>query len=149
MAFRVSAALRFLAPAGLVLFSASAAHAQRIPEVVVWSAGAGLFAPFVAVPVKLGVLRLRDLEASARLWSTSALEWLLWFPLGFALLRFGRSPPLGVVVLLALAVWLNKARTPGASWLSALFLSMPTPVLALLLPFLAFAATVLVESLAV
>jgi hypothetical protein len=63
MEIRAPKWVRFLAPLGLLLFSASEAHAQRIPEVVLWSAGASLFAPFVAVPIKRGILRFLVLEA--------------------------------------------------------------------------------------
>ena len=149
MTFRVPKAVRFLVALVHVLFFAGAAQAQRIPEGVIWFAGAGLFAPFAAVPVKAGLLRLRSLEAEASLlWTLSAIEWVLWFPVGFLSLRFGRSPPLIVLVLLISAVWLHRTRVANASWSSALALSLPTPFLALVLPVLALAAAALVESVA-
>ena len=143
---------RFLVPLALTLLTAGEAHAQRIPEVVVWSAGASLLAPFIAVPVKIGILRLLGLEAgTSRLWSISAIEWVLWFPGAFLLLRSGSSysVPLIVLVLFALAAWLHKARVANAAWRSALFLTFPTPILALVLPFLALCAAAFLESLLV
>jgi hypothetical protein len=150
MAFRSPKWAQFVVSFVLVLLSASAAHAQRIPDVVIWSAGASVFAPFVAVPVKLGILGLLNLEApSSRLWSISAIEWLLWFPVCFISLRYGRSSsvPLIVLALFAAAIWIHRARLANTSWKSALFLSIPTPVLALALPFLALSAIAFVESI--
>ncbi len=149
MELRAPRWVRFLVPLALVLLSANAAHAQRIPEMVLWSAGAGLFAPFVAVPVKLGILRLLALEVrGSRLWSISAMEWVLWLPLAVILLRSSRSSsvPLIVLALFASAVWLHRVRLANAPWRSALFLSLPTPVLALVLPFLAFGSAAFLES---
>jgi hypothetical protein len=143
--------VRFLVPLALVLLSATEAHAQRVPEEVLWSASAALFAPFVAVPVKLGMLRLLSLEAGAgRLWSLSAIEWLLWFPLAFLLLRSGGwySVPLVPVGLLIAAVWIHSARVAHTTWKSALLLALATPVLALALPFLALVSVAYLESLA-
>lgn len=142
---------RFHIALALVLIPASAAHAQRVPDVVVWSAGASLFAPFVAVPIKLGILRLMALKAGAsRLWQISAIEWLLWFPAAFMLLRSasGSSAPVTLLALFGLVVWLHKVRVPDARWRSALLLSLPTPLLALALPFLALASVAFLESLA-
>ena len=150
MNLRAPIGARFLAPLALVLFSASAAHAQRVPEEFIWFVGASLFAPFVAIPIKIGILRLLNLEAGrSRLWSISAIEWLLWFPLGFFVLRSGRSSsaPLIVLALFTSVVWVHRARLPNASWRSAVFLSLPTPVLAPLLAFLAFGFTVSLNSL--
>ena len=143
--------VQFPVALALVLLSASVAHAQRVPELVVWSAGASLLAPFVAVPVKLGILRLLALEAGAsRLWSISAIEWVLWFPVAVILLRSVRSSsvPLIVLALFASVVWLHRARVNNARWSSAVFLSLPTPVLAIALPFLAFGFAVFLRSLA-
>jgi hypothetical protein len=133
----------------LLLLSASPAHAQRVPEVVLWSAGASLLAPFVAVPIKLGILRLLALEPGrSRFWSVAAIEWGLWFPVAFFLLRSVRSSsvPLVVLGLFASIVWLHRERLTQESWRSALWLSLPTPVLALSLPFLALAAAAFLES---
>jgi len=141
---------RFLAPFALVLFSTSAAHAQRVPDEFIWFAGASLFAPFVAIPIKLGIFRLLNLEVGySRLWSISAIEWLLWFPLCFVVLRFDRfsSAPLVALAIFASAGWVHRARLVNASWRSAIFLSLLTPVLALLLPFLAFGFAVFLNSL--
>lgn len=133
----------------LALLLPSVAHAQRVPEVVLWSAGASVFAPFVAVPVKLGILRLMALTAgTSRLWQISAIEWLLWFPAAFILFRSGRSSsaPLTVLTLFGLVVWLHRVRVPTTRWSAALLLSLPTPILALALPFLALAFAVYLES---
>ena len=127
------------------------AHAQRIPTEFIWLAGAGLFAPFVAIPVKLGILRLLNLRPRcSRLWSISAIEWALWFPAAFLLFRAGRqsSFPLIVLFLFGAAAWLHKVRVANTSWKSAVFLALPTPILALLLPFLAFASVAFLDSLA-
>ena len=143
--------VRCLVPLVLVLFPATAAHAQRVPEVFLWFAGASLFAPFVAVPVKVGILRLLGVQAArSRLWSVGALEWVLWFPVVAILLRFGRSSviPLNLLLVLAAAAWTQKTRLANVSWKSALLLSLPTPLLALALPFLAFGVAAFVESLA-
>jgi len=133
----------------VVLLLPSVAHAQRVPEVVLWSAGASLFAPFVAVPVKLGLLRLMDMRTGvSRLWQISAVEWLLCFPVAVILLRTGRSSsaPLTVLALFGLIVWLHGVRLPDSRWRSALLLSLPTPILALVLPLLALIAAGYLES---
>lgn len=140
---------RFVLPLVLMLVWASTAHAQKVPEFVVWSAGAALFAPFVAVPIKVGLLRLLGLNVdTSRLWAIAAIEWLLWFPLAFLVLRPGRSSglPLTLPALLFAAVWLQRVRVPTERWASALYLALPTPVLALALPFAAIAAGMLTES---
>ena len=111
--------VRFLVPLALVLLSPSAAYAQRIPEEFVWFAGASLLAPFVAVPIKFGILRLLALEATgSRLWLMSAIEWVLWFPVAFVVLRYERSSsvPLIVLVLFISAAWLQRARLADAPW---------------------------------
>jgi hypothetical protein len=130
----------FVVLLALALLPASTAHAQRIPDAAVWWVGSSLLAPFLAVPVKLVILRLLALEvAGSRLWMISAIEWLLWFPLGFAVLRYARSsPPVVVLLVFGSVVWLHRIRVAGAPWSSALYLSLPTPVLAIALPFLAF-----------
>ena len=140
MRVRVPRWPRFVVPLALVLLPASIAHAQRIPDVAVIWVGSSLLAPFIAVPVKLGILHLLALEvAGRRLWMISAIEWVLWFPLGFVLLRYGRSsPPVVVLLLFASVVWLHRIRVADAAWTCALYLSLPTPVLAIALPFLAF-----------
>jgi hypothetical protein len=143
--------VQFLVPLALVLFSAGEAHAQRVPESVMWSAGASLFAPFVAVPVKAGLLRLVSLEATfARLWFISAIEWVVWFPVGFILLRSGRlsSAPIVLLALFATVVWVHSARVANARLGSALLLSLVTPIFALVLPLLAIATVAQLETLA-
>jgi hypothetical protein len=55
MELRAPRWVRFLVPVALVLLPASAAQAQRIPDVAIWFAGTSLLAPFIAVPVKLGI----------------------------------------------------------------------------------------------
>jgi hypothetical protein len=115
-----------------------------------WWVGASLLAPFLAVPVKLGILRLLALEvAGSRLWMISGLEWVLWFPVGFLVLRYGgSSPPAVVLLLFASVVWLHRVRVPNTPWSSALYLSLPTPVLAIALPFLAFVSHSFLDRLA-
>ena len=143
--------LRIVVTFALVLFWASAAHAQRIPDEFIWFAGASLFAPVVAVPIKLGILRLLHLEAGwSRLWAISAIEWLLWFPAAFILLRSGRSSsaPLTVLTLFGLVVWLHRVRVANTSWSSALYMALPTPILAIALPFLAFVLHAFLDRLA-
>ena len=142
--------VRFIVPLVWVLFSADAAHAQRIPDVYIWFAGASLLAPFVAVPIKMVILRLLALEVpSSRLWSLSAMEWVLWFPIAFLLLRTQGlySLPIAVALLFGASTWLHQARVANTTWKSALLLSLSTPILALALPILAFSATAFVESL--
>jgi hypothetical protein len=133
--------LPFLFVPVLLVVPVSDAYAQRIPTIYLWFAGAGLFAPFVAVPVKLGMLRLMHLEVgTSRMWILGAIEWVLWFPLVFIMLRYG-SPvgvPLVLPVVLALVVWVHKQGVVNISLRSALLLSLPTPILAMALPFLAF-----------
>jgi hypothetical protein len=127
------------------------AHAQRIPTEFIWFAGAGLLAPFVAIPAKLGILRLLDLRCGcSRLWSISAIEWAIWFPLAFLLFRSGRQStfPLIALFLFGAAAWLHKLLVANTSWRSAVLLTFPTPILALLLPFLAFASAAFLDSLA-
>ena len=140
---------RFVVLLVLVLFPASAAHAQKIPDAAVWWVGTSLLAPVLAVPVKLGILRLLALEASgSRLWMISAIEWVLWFPLGLVALRYsGSSPPVVVLSLFASVVWLHRIRVADAPWSSARSLSLPTPVLAIALPFLAFVLHQFLEQL--
>ena len=150
LVLRAPIGVRFFVLLALVLFSASEAHAQRIPQEFLWFAGASLFAPFVAIPVKLGILRLLNIETvCSRLWSISAIEWLLWFPLAFVMLRSGRSSlvPLIVLGLFASVVWVHRVRLINASWRSAFFLALFTPVLVLLLPILVFGIAVFLESL--
>jgi hypothetical protein len=139
--------VRFVVPLALVFLPASAAHAQRIPDEAIWWAGASLLAPLFAFPVKLGIVRLLALEvAGPRLWMISAIEWVLWFPVAYILLRYVRSsPPLVVLLLFASVVWLHRERVANTSWSSALYLSLPTPILAIALPFLAFVLHAFVE----
>jgi hypothetical protein len=140
----------FVVSLALVFLPASAAQAQKIPDAAIWWVGASLLAPFLAVPVKLGILRLLALEvAGSRLWMISAIEWVLWFPVGFVALRYAHSsPPLVVLLLFASVVGLHRIRIPDAPWSRALYLSLPTPVLAIALPFLAFVAYAFLERLA-
>ena len=132
---------RALLTMALFLVSTNDAYAQRIPLIYLWFAGASLFAPFVAVPIKLGIVRLMHLKVGiSRMWFLSAVEWVLWFPLAFIMLRFG-SPvgvPLVLPVVLALVVWVHKESVANVSLRSALLLSLPTPILAVTLPILAF-----------
>lgn len=134
--------------AAILLVSANEAYAQRIPRIFVWCAGASIFAPIVAVPVKLGILRLMHLQVSgSRIWILCAAEWLLWFPVAFIMFRIGRpvAVPLVLPVVLALVVWVHKESLANASWRSALLLSLPTVLLAIALPFLAFVLAIQFE----
>lgn len=138
----------FLIVPVFLLVSANEAYAQRIPLIFIWCAGASIFAPFVAVPVKLGILRLMHLQVgSSRVWLLCAAEWVLWFPVAFIMFRSGRpvAIPLVLPVVLALVVWVHKESLANVSWRSALVLSIPTPILALLLPILAFVSLPLFE----
>lgn len=138
----------FLIVPAFLLVSANEAYAQRIPLIFIWCAGASIFAPFVAVPVKLGILRLMHLQVgSSRVWLLCAAEWVLWFPVAFIMFRSGRpvAIPLVLPVVLALVVWVHKESVANVSWRSALLLSIPTPILALLLPILAFVSLPLFE----
>jgi hypothetical protein len=138
----------FLIVPAFLLVSANEAYAQRIPLIFIWCAGASIFAPFVAVPVKLGILRLMHLQVgSSRVWLLCAAEWVLWFPVAFIMFRSGRpvAIPLVLPVVLALVVWVHKESLANVSWRSALVLSIPTPILALLLPILAFVSLPLFE----
>jgi len=119
---------RALLTMALFLVSSSDAYAQRIPTIYLWFAGAGLLAPFVAIPVKLGILRLMHLKVGiSRMWFLSAVEWVLWFPLAFIMLRFG-SPvgvPLVLPVVLALVVWVHKESVANASLRRRLLTCLP------------------------
>lgn len=55
----------FLIVPAFLLVSANEAYAQRIPLIFIWCAGASIFAPFVAVPLKLGILRLMHLQVGS------------------------------------------------------------------------------------
>ena len=134
--------------AAILLVSANEAYAQRIPLIFVWCAGASIFAPIVAVPVKLGIVRLMHLQVSgSRIWVLCAAEWLLWFPVAFIMFRTDRpvAVPLVLPVVLALVVWVHKESLANASWRSALLLSLPTVLLAIALPFLAFVLAIQFE----
>jgi len=150
MHFRAPKLIRFVGALALVLFPTSAVHAQRIPDAAIWWVSASLIAPYLAIPVKRVILRLLALKVEgSRLWIISAMEWVLWFPVGFVVLRYVRlSPPVVVLLLSASAVWLHKVRIADAPWSSALYLSLPTPALAIALPFLAFVFHAFLERLA-
>jgi ABC-type Fe3+-siderophore transport system permease subunit len=61
--------------------------------------------------------------------------------------RIGRpvAVPLVLPVVLALIVWVHKESLANASWRSALLLSLPTVLLAIALPFLAFVLAIQFE----
>ena len=131
-----------LVVSALLLVFAGDAYAQRVPIIYLWIAGAGLFAPFFAVPVKLGILRLMHLKVGiSRVWFLCAAEWVLWFPL-VLFVMFRTGSPIGALlvlpVVLALVIWIHKESVANASLGFALLLSLPTPILAIALPFLAF-----------
>jgi hypothetical protein len=74
---------------------------------------------------------------------------VIWFPVAFLVLRYVRSsPPVVVLLLFASVVWLHRERVANTSWSSALYLSLPTPILAIALPFLAFVSHAFLERLA-
>jgi hypothetical protein len=132
----------------LLLVFAGDAYAQRIPLIFIWVAGTGLIAPFVAIAVKFGIIRLLHLEAAiSRLWILCAAEWVIWFPVAFIALRSGgmMDVPLVLPVLLALMVWVHKASIANISWRSALLVSVPTPLLAIGLPFVTLGLVALFE----
>jgi len=129
---------RFAAWLIVVLLWANDAHAQRIPIEAVWSAGFGLLAPFIAVPIKVGIVRLSKVEAaSLRPWSISLIEWVIWFLVAFVLLQLSDANLLLVVIpaLLAVSMWLHRSWTANASWLIVIVLCLITPLLIVALPF--------------
>jgi len=139
---------RLLVVPVFLLVPCSEAFAQRIPIIYLWLASAGLLAPFVAVPVKFGILRLLHLQVTgSRLWFLAAAEWVLWFPVAYLMFRSGRqvAVPLVLPIVLGLVVWVHKSSVVATSWRSALLLSLPAPLLAIALPFLAFVVTVQFE----
>lgn len=134
-------ARRLAVPFCITLLWASDAQAQKIPIEAVWSAGTGLFAPFIAVPIKVALARLSRVNAANfRFWSLSLLEWIIWFPVAFVFLRSSDANLIPVVlpVLLGLSIWLHRSRLDDAPWPFALLLALLTPVLAVALPVLAF-----------
>ena len=134
-------ACQITVPLGVTLLWAGDAHAQRIPIEAVWSAGAGLFAPFIAVPIKIALARFSSVNAASfHPWSLSLIEWVIWFPAGFALLRSSDSNLIPVVLpaLLGLSIWLHRSWADHASWPFAIVLSLLTPLLAVALSVLAF-----------
>jgi hypothetical protein len=117
----------------------------------VWSAGAGLLAPFIAVPIKVGLVRFSKVDAASfRPWSLSVIEWAIWFPAAVVLLRSSDTNLLPVVVpaLFAVSTWLHRSWAANASWAIAIFLSLITPILVVALPLLAFGAIAYLQSLA-
>ncbi len=141
MEFRAHRWSRFYVYLALFVLWSSEAHAQRIPLILVGVAGTSLLAPFAAVPVKFVMLRLLTAKATGpRLWSISAIEWVLWFPVTVITVLSGGpfAVPLVVPLLLAVATWLHRERVDNASWGSALLLSLPTPILAVAIPSLTF-----------
>ena len=138
-----------LVVSALLLVFAGDAYAQRVPIIYLWLAGAGLFAPLFAVPVKLGMLRLKHLKVGiSRVWFLCAAEWVLWFPL-VLFVMFRTGSPIGALlvlpVVLGLVVWIHKESVANTSLGSALLLSLPTPILAIALPFLAFVLAIRFE----
>jgi hypothetical protein len=116
----------------------------------VWSAGAGLLAPFVAAPIKIGLVRISKVDgANFRPWSLSLIEWLIWFPIAFVLLRSSDSNLIPVVVpaLFTLSTWLHRSWAANASWVFAIFLALLTPALGVALPLLSFATIAYLQSL--
>ena len=100
------------------------------------------------MPFKSLILRFLSAEATGRrLWLIAAIEWALWFPVvGYTVLAGGPPVlPLVLPLLLALSMWLHRSRVNNASWGNALVLSLPTPLLAVALPSLAFVSVPLLE----
>jgi hypothetical protein len=146
-----SAAQSFRLTAGpvVVLLWADAVQAQRVPIEAVWAAGFGLIAPFVAVPIKVGILRVFKVDAAnVRLWLLGLIEWVLWFPVAFVLLQLSDANLLPVVIpiLLVVSAWLHRSWIAKASWTIAIFLCLITPVLIVGLPSLAFVTMAYVQS---
>lgn len=144
-------AFRFAARLMAALLWANSVYAQRIPIEAVWSAGFGLFAPFIAVPIKIAIVRLSKVEAaSLRPWSLGLIEWVIWFPVAFVLLQLSDANLLLLVVpaLLAVSIWLHRSWTAKASWPIAILLCLITPLLIVALPLLAFGTMAYVQSLA-
>ncbi len=143
-------ACRFSACLVVALFWTDDAHAQRIPVEFVWSAGLGLLAPFIAVPIKVGIIRLfkGDL-AGFRPWILSLIEWVIWFPVGFVLLRMSDANLVLMVVpaLLALSGWLHRTWIANSSWTIAVLLCFVTPLMIVALPLLAVVTIAYVQSL--
>jgi len=142
---------RFAARLTLALLWVNDVHAQRIPIEAVWSVGLGLLAPFIAVPIKMGIVRLSRAETKKfRPWFFSAIEWVIWFPVAFVLLQLSDANLLLVVVpaLLAVSLWLHRSWTANNSWAIAAVLCVITPALIVALPLVAFGTMAFVQSLA-
>lgn len=142
---------RFAVWLGVSLLWATDAHAQRIPIEAVWSAGVGLFAPFIAVPIKIAVVRLSNVEAASfRPWSLGLVEWAIWFPAAFVILRSSDANLIPVVVpaVLAVSIWFHRSWTVKVSWTIAILLCLITPLLIVALPLLAFGTMVYLQSFA-
>lgn len=112
-------------------------HAQEIPDDVVLSVGAGLLGPIVAVPVKFGIARLLGTGIRAsRLLALCAVEWFLWFPFGFILVRIA-GVFFGPFALLLLSVWMHWRFTSAESrtvrHVIGPVLALPAPALSVLL----------------
>ncbi len=121
----------------ILLVAPTVVYAQKIPDSVILSVGAGLLAPAIAVPVKLGIARLfGTVTRPSKLWILCLIEWLLWFPVGFIVVRIG-GIGFGLFSLLAFSAWLHRAPTPMRGrferYAIGLALALPTPVLALFL----------------
>ena len=141
MKFSAQQARRLTVPFGVTLLWANDAQAQEIPIEAVWLAGAGLFAPFIAIPIKIALARLSKVNAATfHPWSLSLIEWIIWFPAAYVLLRSSDANLIPVVLpaLLGLSIWLHRSWANDASWPSAILLSLPTPLLAVALPVLIF-----------
>jgi hypothetical protein len=139
--FSAQQACRLTVPFGVTLLWPNDAQAQKIPIEAVWSAGAGLFAPFIAIPIKIALARFSKVNAANfHPWSLSLIEWVIWFPAAYVLLRSSDANLIPVVLpaLLGLSIWLHRSWANDASWPSAILLSLPTPILAVALPLLIF-----------
>lgn|GEM_PF-3104875 len=141
---------RLTIPLGVTLLWAKNADAQRIPIELVGSAATALVAPFIAVPIKIGMIRLSKIELmDFRPWSLSLVEWILWFPAAFFLLQLSDSNLIPVVIpaIYALSTWLHKSRAAKISWRFAILLSVVTPVLAVLIPLVTVVTIAFLQSL--
>jgi hypothetical protein len=137
--FSAQQTYRLTVPFGVILLCATDAQAQEIPIDVVWSAGAGLSAPFIAIPIKIALARFSKVKpANLHPWSLSLIEWVIWFPTAYVLLRSSDANLIPVVLpaLLGLSIWLHRSWADDVSWRFAILLSLPTPLLAVALPVL-------------
>ena len=142
--------------AALMLVSAPA-HAQKIPDVFVGALGAILLAPILAVPVKLGVARLVHAPIPVtRVWALCLVEWFLWIPGAFVVVRLIGFPGagFGILGLLGISAWLHRksalasSGTGHATLAIGALLAALTPAIAIALPMSVLGVSAFLASLA-